>query len=88
MLKTIHADEVDLDGKALAVRYREDPEKSDLVMVNITVHITHSDRDYIISTEMYLVAVREQMMRQAMYARVQAEAERRKIERVAWIEES
>ena len=88
MLKPISANEVDLSGKALAVRYKEDPDRSDLLLVNITAYTTDGDRDYIEKSEMRLVAIQEPMPKDDLHARVQAEAERRQIERVAWIEEA
>ena len=87
MLETIPPHEVGLDGKALTVRYRQDPEQPDLLLVTITAHITHGEPDDIQMGELGLVTVEERMSREAMQARVEAEAERRAIVRVAWIEE-
>ncbi len=88
MLETIRADEIDLDGKALAVRYKEDPGQPGLVVVNITAHLTQGDPDHIQKGELDLVVVRKCMTKEAMRTRVQAEAQQRAIRRVAWIEDS
>lgn len=88
MLMPISADEVDLSGKALAVYYKEDPDHADLLLVNITAYVTDGDREYIEKSEMRLVAIQEPMPKDALHARVRAEAERRQIERVAWIREA
>jgi hypothetical protein len=88
MLETIPADEVDLDGKALAVRYRTDRGRSELVVVTVTAHRTEGDATFVRKSELTLVAVEARMTRAAMQARVRAEAARRGIQRVAWIEET
>ena len=87
MLRTIPADDVYLDGRTLAVRYRDDPARPDLLLVSVTAHRTDGEADYVRQSEVRLVAVAESMTREAMHARVAAEAARRDIGRVAWIEE-
>ena len=86
MLETITPDEVDLNGKALAVTYQPDPQESELLLVNITVHRTEAAASHIRTSEMRLVVFREPMTRDAIHARFVAEAAWRGIERVAWIE--
>ena len=86
MLKEIPATDVDLNGKALAVRYKKDHNRSDLFLVNIYAYATDADRDYVRRSELSLITIEEKMTADAMRTRVQAEAKGRKIERVAWIE--
>ena len=88
MLKTIPTGDVDLDGKALAVRYKDNPAHPGLLLVNITAHQTDGEPDDVRRAEIGLIATAECMTREAMHARVSAEAARRKIESVAWIEEA
>ena len=87
MLKTIPADDVDLNGRTLAVHYRDDPGHPGLLLVSITAHDTDGDPVYVRRAESSLVATAEPMTREAMHARVDTEARWREIERVAWIEE-
>jgi hypothetical protein len=87
MLRTIPAADVYLDGTALAVRYKGDPARPDLLLVSVTAHRTDGEADHVRQSEVRLVAVAESMTREAMHARVTAEAARRAIEQVAWIEE-
>jgi hypothetical protein len=86
MLEVIPADELALDGKALAVRYKEEPDGA--LLVWITAHDTDDGPEDIRRSEMRILAVMERMSREALRARVEAEAASRKIERVAWISES
>jgi hypothetical protein len=51
------------------------------------VHRTEGDHAHIWRSELRLVVIHERMTRDGMRARVEAEAERRAIHRVAWIEE-
>lgn len=85
MLRTISADHLDLDGKALAVRYRGDPADPDHLLVSITAHRTDGGPDHVRRAEIRLVAIAERMTRDAMHARVVAEASRRDVDCVAWI---
>lgn len=87
-LEVISADEVDLDGKALAVRYREDPEQPGLVRATITAYMTLGAPDQIESSAVVLVAVEQLMSRDTLHARLYAEAASRDIGRVAWTEEN
>ena len=87
MLEAIPADEVDVDGEAMAVRFRPDPYRPEMLLVSIMVHLTEGDHAHIWRSELRLVVIHERMTRDGMRARVEAEAERRAIHRVAWIEE-
>ena len=88
MLEAIPADEVDLDGRALAVRYKAQPDRPDLLVVDITAHSAEGTPTYVRRAETILIAVREPMSADAMRARVEGEAVRRRIDRVAWIREA
>jgi hypothetical protein len=88
MLKPILADEIDLSGKALEVTYRRDTQRDDLLLVSVTAHASEGELAYVRRSEVALVVIDEPMTREAMQARVESEAERRGIERVAWIEEA
>ena len=87
MLKPIPAAEVDLDGKALEVRYKENPSEPNLLTVDILAHQIDGTPADVRRSELALVALHERMTRDAMHERVEVEAGRRGIERVAWIEE-
>jgi hypothetical protein len=87
MLKPIPAAEVDLDGKALEVRYKENPGEPNLLTVDILAHQIDGTPADVRRSELALVALHERMTRDVMHERVEVEAERRGIERVAWIEE-
>lgn len=87
MLETIPDDEVELDDRTLAVHYKADPERPDMMRVTIMAHFVQGDLENVRSSELVLVAVGERMTKEAMHARVQAEAARRAVARVAWIEE-
>ena len=86
MLETITPDEVDLNGSALAVRYQPDPQRPELLLVSMFAHLTEGDEWCVGRSELRLVVVQERMTADAMRARAAAEAARRGIERVAWIE--
>jgi len=87
MIQQIPADEVDLNGKALAVRYKQDGRRPELLRVSISAHWTDGDLLIIRSSEMRLIVGRVCMTRDALHARVVSEAEKLAIERVAWVEE-
>ena len=87
MLKPIPAAEIDLDGKALEVRYKENPGEPNLLTVDILAHQIDGTPADVRRSELALVALQERMTRDAMHERVEVEAGRRGIERVAWIEE-
>jgi hypothetical protein len=87
MLKPIPAAEVDLDGKALEVRYKGNPGEPNLLTVDILAHQIDGTPADVRRSELALVALHERMTRDVMHERVEVEAERRGIERVAWIEE-
>ena len=88
MLETIRADEVQLEGRALAVRYKDEPDQPDLVVVDITAYATEGGPDFIRRGELVLIVMGQCMSKEAMRARVQAEARWRTIRRVAWIKEN
>jgi hypothetical protein len=88
MLETIPAEEVYLGGKALEVRYREDPGRPGLLRVSVFAREFEGGPGRVRRSEVAFVATDEAMTREAMRARVEAEAERRAIARVAWIEEA
>jgi hypothetical protein len=88
MLEAIRADEVELEGRALAVRYKEEPGQPGWMVVNITAHATEGGPDFIRRCELALVVVGQRMSQEAMRTRVQAEAQWRAIRRVAWVRES
>ena len=87
MLKPIPAAEIDLDGKALEVRYKENPGEPNLLTVDILARAIEGGPAVVRRSELALVALHERMTRDAMYERVEVEAGRRGIERVAWVEE-
>jgi hypothetical protein len=87
MLTAIPVDEVDLDGKALEVRFRKESDRPDRLTVTVLAHAIEGSPGYIRRSELALVVINETMSRQAMQERVEAEAGRRGICRVAWIEE-
>ena len=87
MLEAITADEIDQDGRALAVRYQPAPEQPDLLLVSVAAHETAAESSSIRTSELRLIVIEERMTKDAMLARVQAEAAWRGIERVAWIQE-
>ena len=87
MLKEIAPEEIDLDGKALEVRYKEEPGEPSLLTVDILARAIEGDPAYVRRSELALVAFHARMTRDAMRERVEIEAGRRGIERVAWVEE-
>jgi hypothetical protein len=90
MLETIPAEEVYLGGKALEVRYREDPGRPGLLRVSVLAREFEGGPGpgRFRRSEVAFVATDEAMTREAMRARVEAEAARRAIARVAWVEEA
>ena len=87
MLKAITPDEVGQCGKALEVRYRADPGRPDLLVVDLAACETEGEAADVRRSEMVLLVVGGRMTREGLRARVEAEAGLRAIERVAWIEE-
>jgi hypothetical protein len=86
VLQAIAADEVHQDGRALEVRYKGNP-GGGLLVVGIVAHEVDGTPDLVRRSEWVLVVAAEAMTREAMRARAEAEAARRAISRVAWIEE-
>jgi hypothetical protein len=87
MLKPISADELELDGKTLEVRYKGEPGEPCLLTVDILAHEIEGGPADVRRSELALVALHERMTREAMHRRVELEAGRRGFERVAWVEE-
>lgn len=81
-------DDADLTGRALEVRYREEPGNPDLLVVSITARAVEGGPAYVRRWETVLVAAEELMSEDAMHARVEAEAARRDVRRVAWTREA
>jgi hypothetical protein len=88
MLEVIPAAEVALPGKALEVRHRPAPGRPGLVIVTVLSHAVEGGQDHVRRSELALVVMDERMGREAMRARVAAEARRLAIGRVAWVEEA
>jgi hypothetical protein len=88
MLQAIPAAEVGTDGRALEVRYRAAPGRPGLLVVNVLAHAVEGGPDHVRRSELALVVAGERMGREAMRARVAAEARRLAIGRVAWVEEA
>ena len=88
MLKPILADEIDLSGEAFEVTYRRDTQRDGLLLVNVIAHASEGELAYVRRSELVLVVIDEPMTHEAMLARVKSEAEKRGIERVAWIEKA
>ena len=88
MPRTPPADATDLNGRALEVRYRSDAGRSDLLVVSIAVRSVEGEPAYVRRWESILVVAEERMSEDAMHARVEAEAARREIGRVAWTRET
>ena len=88
MLEAIAADEVHATGRALEVWYRSDPGGGDLLVVSMAAHDVDGTPDRVLRSEWVLVVAAEAMTREAMRARAEAEAAKRAISRVAWIEEA
>ena len=87
MLQAIAADEIHRNGRTLEVRYKGDPGGGGLLVVSIAAHEVDGTPDHVRRSEWVLVVAAEAMTREAMRARAEAEAARRAISRVAWIEE-
>ena len=81
-------DETDLKGRALEVRYRNETGRPGFVAVSIAVRSVEGGPAYIRRWESILVVAEERMSEDAMHARVDAEAARREIGRVAWTRET
>ncbi len=88
MLEAIAAGEVHRNGRALEVRYKGDPGGGHLLVVSIAAHEVDGTPDRVRRAECVLVVAEEAMTREAMRERAGAEAARRAISRVAWIEEA
>ena len=88
MLEAIPASEAVLSGKALEVRYRQAPGRPGLVIVTVLAHAVEGGPEHVRRSELALVVADRPMSREAMRALVEAEARRRTIGRVAWIEET
>ncbi len=87
MLEAIAVDEVYQNGRALEVRYRSALGGEGLLVVSIAAHEVDGTPDHVRRSEWVLVVAAEAMTREATRARAEAEAARRAISRVAWIEE-
>ena len=88
MLQAIPAAEVGTDGRALEVRYRAAPDRAGLVIVTVLAHAVEGGPEHVRRSELALVVADRPMSREAMRARVEAEARRLAIGRVAWVEEA
>ena len=88
MLEAIPAAEVALAGEALEVRYRQAPGRPGLVIVTVLAHAVEGGPEHVRRSELALVVADRPMSREAMRARVEAEARRLAIGRVAWVEET
>ena len=88
MLLAIPAAEVGVEGQALEVRYRAAPDRPGLLIVTVLAHAVEGGPDHVRRSELALVVMDERMSREAMRARVEAEARRLAIGRVAWVEET
>lgn len=88
MLQEITPDEVGLDGRAMEIRYHEEPGRPDLLVVSITYHAVEGGPAHVTRSEVVLVAVEERVQRRLLWSRVRAEAARRGVGRVAWIREA
>src|SRR3954451_15987829 len=76
MLEAILAAEGALSGKALEVRYKEPPGRPGLLIVTVLAHAVEGGPDHVRRSELALVVAGERMGREAMRARVEAEARR------------
>ena len=88
MLESIPAAEAVLSGRALEVRYRQAPGRPGLVIVTVLAHAVEGGPEHVRRSELALVVADRPMSREAMRARVEAEARRLAIGRVAWVEET
>ena len=77
MLQPIPAAEVGTDGRALEVRYRAAPGRPGLLVVTVLAHAVEGGPDHVRRSELALMVAGERMGREAMRARVEAEARRR-----------
>ena len=88
MLEAVAFGEVERHGRTLEVRYGKAPDRADLLVVTIAAHDIDGTSDQVRRSEFVLIVAAEAMTREAMRERVEAEAARRAIGRVAWIEEA
>ena len=88
MLEAIPAAEVALAGEALEVRYRRVSGRPGLLIVTVLAHAVEGGPEHVRRSELALVVADQPMSREAMRARVEAEARRLAIGRVAWVEET
>jgi hypothetical protein len=88
MLLAIPAAEVGADGRALEVRHRAAPGRPGLLIVTVLAHAVEGGPEHVRRSELALVVADRPMSREAMRARVEAEARRLAIGRVAWVEET
>jgi hypothetical protein len=87
MLEAISPAEFDRHGgRTLEVRYRRGP-SGDLLVVSMIAHDIDGTPTQVWRSELVLIVAAEAMTREAMRSRAEAEAARRAIGRVAWIEE-
>jgi hypothetical protein len=89
MLEAVPPGEVDRHGgRMLEVWYRRDRGGGDLLVVTIAAREVDGTADHVGRWEFVLIVAAEAMTREVMRERVEAEAARRAIGRVAWIEEA
>ena len=89
MLEAVPPGEVDRHGgRTLEVRCGRDPDRGDLLVVTIAARDIEGTPDHVRRSEFVLIVAAETMTREALRERVEAEAARRAIGRVAWIEEA
>lgn len=87
MIETIAPTDVDLNGAALAVRYQADPTEPERLLVSLLAHRTEGEPSRIRKYELRCILNRQPMTRAELVDRVETEAKRRGIDRVAWIDE-
>ena len=89
MLEAVPPDEVDRHGgRTLEVRYRRDRGDGGLLVVSMAAHDVDGTPAHVRRWEFVLIVAAETMTAEAMRERAEAEAARRAIGRVAWIEEA
>lgn len=87
MIQSIAPTDVDLNGAALAVRYQQDPNQPERLLVSLLAHRTEGEPSRIRKYELRCILNRRPMTRAELVDRVETEAKRRGIDRVAWIDE-
>lgn len=87
MIQSIAPTDVDLNGAALAVRYQQDPNQPERLLVSLLAHRTEGEPSRIRKYELRCILNRQPMTRAELVDRVETEARKRGIDRVAWIEE-